>query len=209
MGKEIVKIDYKGTNDRSYKATSEKAPMDVVVLTNGGSASASEIFAGSIQQTGSGKVIGELTYGKGTVQTISPLTNGGAIKMTIAEYKLAGDYKVNGIGIKPDIEVASAARLTAESLDNLAPLSAKAGNSSLNIYAAQQRLSILGYEIVADGLFGNATKEVIKAFQADQKIEQTGALNKLTMETLEKALTLSGVSGFDPQLEAAIQFFNK
>lgn len=209
MGKDIVKIDYKGATDRTYKATSAKAPLDVVVLINGGSASASEIFAGSIQKTGNGTVIGEDSFGKGTVQSLMPLTNGGAIKLTIAEYKLAGDYKVHGVGIKPDIEVKAPVRVTEEILKSLAPLNISAGNISLNIYAAQQRLSLLGYEITADGLFGNATKEVIKAFQADQKIEQTGALNKLTMETLEKALSLSGVSGFDPQLEAAIQFFNK
>ncbi len=207
MGKEIVKIDYKGTNDRSYKATSEKAPMDVVVLTNGGSASASEIFAGSIQQTGSGKVIGELTYGKGTVQTISPLTNGGAIKMTIAEYKLAGDYKVNGIGIKPDIEVASAARLTAESLENLAPLSSSAGNSSLNIYAAQQRLELLGYKVTANGTLDAATKAIIKAFQVNQGLSQTSTLNSATILELEKVIKSTNLSTFDPQLARALEYF--
>jgi len=208
-GKDIVKIDYKGTNDRTYKATTAKAPLDVVVLINGGSASASEIFAGSIQKTGSGTVIGENSFGKGTVQSLMPLTNGGAIKLTIAEYKLAGDYKVHGVGIKPDIVVAAPIRVTEEILAGLAPLNPGAGNISLNVYAAQQRLNLVGYIVKADGLYGNATREIIKAFQADQKIEQTGSLNKLTMETIEKALSVSGVSGFDPQLEAALSFFNK
>ena len=207
MGKEIVKIDYKGTNDRIYRATSEKAPLDVVVLTNGGSASASEIFAGSIQQTGSGKVIGETTYGKGTVQTISPLTNGGAIKMTIAEYKLTGDYKVNGVGIKPDIEVASRQQITGEILNNLAPMTASAGNASLNIYAAQQRLSLLGYKVTANGTFDAATKAVIKAFQSNQGITQSGTLNSATILELEKVIKTSRLNSFDPQLNRALEYF--
>jgi len=207
MGKEIVKIDYKGTNDRVYRATATKAALDVVVLTNGGSASASEIFAGSIQQTGSGKVIGENSYGKGTVQNLSPLANGGALKMTIAEYKLAGDYKVNGIGIKPDIEVASPAFITDEILNTLAPMTVTAGNTSLNVYASQQRLALLGYKVTTNGILDAATKEIIKTFQLNQKLSQSGYLNKETMSELETVLKSSRQSTFDPQLDKAIEYF--
>ena len=111
----------------------------MAVLINGGSASASEIFAGSIQQTDSGVVIGVNSFGKGTVQNLMPLTNGGAIKMTIAEYKLAGGYIVDAVGIKPDIEVQPAVKLTAEALAALAPLRTTGGNTTLNVYATQQR----------------------------------------------------------------------
>lgn len=207
MGKEIVKIDYKGTNDRIYRATTEKAPLDVVVLTNGGSASASEIFAGSIQQTGSGKVIGELTYGKGTVQTISPLTNGGAIKMTIAEYKLAGDYKVNGVGVKPDIEVASQTRITDEILKSLAPMTVTAGNTSLNVYAAQQRLALLGYKVTANGILDAQTKAIIKTFQINQRLTQSSTLNNATLLELDKVIKSTSLSTYDPQLARALEYF--
>lgn len=206
-GKEIVKIDYKGTNDRTYRANRAKAPLDVVVLTNGGSASASEIFAGSIQQTGSGTIIGENSFGKGTVQTLMPLTNSGAIKLTIAEYKLAGDYVVNGVGIKPDIEVASPARLTDEVLSTLAPISSTKGNTTLNVYAAQQRLKLLGYSIEADGIIDAETREVITEFQLRMKLSNTGWLNEATIKALDAELKSTAVKTLDPQLERALEYF--
>ena len=205
-GKEIVKIDYKGTNDRTYRATTAKSPVDVVVLTNGGSASASEIFAGSIQQTGSGIVIGETTYGKGTVQNLMPLSNGGAVKLTIAEYLLAGGYKVDTVGIKPDIEVASPARLTDAIMANLAPMDPSRGMITLNIYAAQQRLNHLGYDIEADGSFGTQTKAVVADFQKRLGLTATGALYPATLTAIDAELKTSAGKVFDPQLERALVY---
>ena len=207
MGKEIVKIDYKGTNDRVYRATTEKSPADVVVLTNKGSASASEIFAGSIQKTGSGKVIGETSFGKGTVQSLLPLKNGGAVKVTIAEYKLTNDVKVNGVGIVPDIKVAAPAVITTEIASYLAPMDSNAGQSALNIYSAQQRLKLLGYEVTSDGKLGTQTTTAIKEFQGHYKIKQTSVLDKITMEALMKATALKSERVYDPQLAAAIDYF--
>lgn len=206
-GKEIVKIDYRGTNDRTYRASTAKSPVDVVVLTNGGSASASEIFAGSIQQTGNGIVIGENTYGKGTVQNLMPLTNGGAVKLTIAEYLLSGDYKVDTVGIKPDIEVAAPARLTDAIIASLAPMVPSKGMLTLNIYAAQQRLNLLGYKITADGLNGPETRAVVAEFQRRMGLSATGALNEATMKAIESELKTSAARKFDPQLERALEYF--
>lgn len=206
QGKEIVKIDYKGINDRTYRATTEKAPMDVAILVNGGSASASEIFAGSIQQTGSGVVIGTQSFGKGTVQTLMPLTNGGAVKLTIAEYKLAGGYTVHGVGIKPDIEVKAPMLVDATII---APLKSNLGHNSLNIYAAQQRLNLLGYEVSADGVYGNKTMEALKSFQKDYGITVTGRIDKATGDHLNKLVSTTVISTYDPQMEAAIAYFSK
>ncbi|MDW7661196.1 MAG: S41 family peptidase [Bacillota bacterium] len=201
-GKEIVSIDYKGTNDRTYRASREKAPVDVAVLINGGSASASEIFAGSIQQTGSGLIIGEDSYGKGTVQSILPLNNGGGLKVTIAEYKLAGDYKVDTVGIIPDINVES---LRNTDMTTLAPIYPDRGTTSLNVYAAQQRLAALGYDIEADGSFGPISMAVVKRFQADQGIAVTGTLDRNTIETLNSAVIKGSTGRDDVQLMKAIE----
>lgn len=208
-GKEIVIIDYKGTNDRTYRATREKAPVEVAVLINGGSASASEIFAGSIQQTGSGKVIGVNSFGKGTVQNLMPLTNGGAIKMTIAEYKLAGNYKVDTVGIKPDIEVAAAVSISAETIASLAPLKTTSGNTTLNVYAAQQRLNLLGYKLTADGSFGTETRNAVLSFQKRMAITASGKLDAVTVTALNQAL-LNPTTGtpVDVQLKAAIDYLS-
>lgn len=78
----------------------------LVILVNKGSASASEIMAGFLQDAGYAKVIGVGTFGKGIVQTIFPLFNGAVLKMTTHQYFVGpNEKKVNGVGITPDIEV--------------------------------------------------------------------------------------------------------
>ena len=83
----------------------EAVKYPCVVLVNGGSASASEIVAGAIQDTGAGTLIGTKTFGKGSVQTIMRLDGGAAIKLTIAKYYTPGGRSINGVGIEPDVKV--------------------------------------------------------------------------------------------------------
>jgi len=77
----------------------------LVVLVNGGSASASEIVAGALKDHKRARLVGERTYGKGSVQTVIPLTNGRAIKITTSRYFTPSGSIINGTGIKPDILV--------------------------------------------------------------------------------------------------------
>lgn len=95
--------------DGTEKLSAEKhgwiISIPVVVLVNEFSASATEIFAANLKYYKKAVIIGTKTFGKGTVQDILPLGNAGAVKLTIAEYITAGDYKVEGHGVEPDIEV--------------------------------------------------------------------------------------------------------
>ena len=79
--------------------------IPVAVLVNGNSASASEIFAGAVQDYELGAIIGTQTFGKGIVQTIQPLTDGSAIKYTIAKYFTPKGQDIHGVGVTPDITV--------------------------------------------------------------------------------------------------------
>jgi carboxyl-terminal processing protease len=90
--------ELKGTN-------SEQIDVPMAVLVNGNSASASEIFAGAVQDYGVGKIIGTQTYGKGIVQTIKSLTDGSAIKFTIAKYYTPKGQDIHGHGVTPDMVV--------------------------------------------------------------------------------------------------------
>lgn len=77
----------------------------IVVLINGGSASASEIVAGALQDHGRAILLGTQTFGKGSVQTIAPLAGNGAVRMTTARYYTPSGRSIQALGISPDIEV--------------------------------------------------------------------------------------------------------
>ncbi|GGY56019.1 S41 family peptidase [Pseudoduganella albidiflava] len=83
--------------------------IPLAVLVNGSSASAAELVAGALQDHGRGKVIGARTYGKGSIQTVLPLTDESAIKLTIARYYTPNGREVQAQGIVPDVQVAPAA----------------------------------------------------------------------------------------------------
>ena len=77
----------------------------LIVLINNGSASASEIVAGSLQDHKRAILLGETTYGKGSVQSIIPLKNKGAIRLTISKYYLPSGKSISEVGVEPDIKI--------------------------------------------------------------------------------------------------------
>jgi len=80
----------------------------IIVLINGGSASASEIFAGALKDHKRAIILGENTYGKGSVQSIIPLKNGGGMRLTISKYYLPSGKSISDVGVIPDIFVEEA-----------------------------------------------------------------------------------------------------
>ena len=84
----------------------ERVP--VAVLVNGGSASGAEIVAGAIQDHARGRIVGERTYGKSSVQSVLPLAGGNALKLTTSRYLMASGESISGHGIEPDVLVVDA-----------------------------------------------------------------------------------------------------
>lgn len=98
--------DKNGKDLGSYSATGEHSlDIPMVVLVNGNSASASEIFAGAMKDTGKAKLVGTTTFGKGIVQSVIPLSDGTAIKLTVAKYFTPNGSDIHEIGIEPDYKV--------------------------------------------------------------------------------------------------------
>ena len=80
--------------------------IPLIVLVNEGSASASEIVAGAIQDLGRGKLVGTTSYGKGSVQSYAPLVNNeGAVRVTIARWLTPNGRQIHGVGLTPDYVV--------------------------------------------------------------------------------------------------------
>jgi carboxyl-terminal processing protease len=105
-GKVIVSTRDKAGNEKQYPSKGGVAiGMPLVVLTNEGTASASEIVSGAVRDYKLGTVIGMKTFGKGVVQTMLPYKDGTALKVTISKYFTPSGENINKIGVKPDIEV--------------------------------------------------------------------------------------------------------
>jgi len=102
----VIEIDKEGAK-KEYKT--DKTPIlkdyPTIILANGGSASAAEIVIGALRDYKRAEIIGEKTFGKGSVQALEPLSSGAALKVTIAKWLTPLGLEINGRGIDPDIEI--------------------------------------------------------------------------------------------------------
>ena len=105
-GEILLETADKNNNKETRRGkTSPTISIPIVIITNEGSASASEILAGALKDNGKAKIVGEKTYGKGVIQELIYLSNGGALKVTSAEYYTPKGNKINKIGIEPNYKV--------------------------------------------------------------------------------------------------------
>ncbi len=116
----VVREDRKNAGERVYNVRGGGKALDqeLVVLVNGGTASASEIVAGALQDYGRARLIGEKTFGKGSVQLIYELSNDSRLHVTVAKWFTPNGNVIDGTGLTPDIEVAMTEEDRAEGRDS-------------------------------------------------------------------------------------------
>lgn len=114
--------------------------VPLVVLVNGGSASASEIVAGALKDHGRAALVGTKTYGKGSVQTVMPIGEGSAIKLTTSLYITPSGAVINGVGIEPDLAVKMASPKR---------IYRGAGGSALEDDQLRHALELMGHTLTA------------------------------------------------------------
>lgn len=101
----LLTVDSKENKEVTKAEQEPVINMDMVVLVNGYSASASEILVGALKDNQKATIVGKKTYGKGVIQNVFSLTDGSVLKLTTAEYFTPNEVKINKIGIEPDVEV--------------------------------------------------------------------------------------------------------
>ena len=107
IGESVIVYTQDKAGNKEYMKSDGKMKLDLpmVTLINEGSASASEIFAGSLQDTKSATIVGTTSFGKGIVQRMSEVGDGTGYKITVSEYFTPNGRNIHGKGIVPDVEV--------------------------------------------------------------------------------------------------------
>jgi carboxyl-terminal processing protease len=204
--KPYVQIEERdGDKQRFYSDLTKKKPYPIAVLIDKGSASASEILAGAMKEAGGYKLVGETSFGKGTVQQAIPMGDGSNIKLTLYKWLTPDGHWIHKKGIKPDVEVKQPDYFHVSPLHIEKTLAFDMNNEQIK--NAQQMLKGLGFDPGrTDGYFSKKTEAAVKAFQKANKLPQTGKMDKNTAEVLQaKVMDAIRNKDHDVQLKTAMK----
>ena len=198
-----------GKGKRNLQRLEKDKPYPVAVLIDKGSASASEILAGALQEAEEYTLIGEKTFGKGTVQQAVPMGDGSNIKLTLFKWLTPDGNWIHKKGIQPDIAVKQSDLFYVHPLQLKEPLEKDMNNEQVK--NAQQILTALGYEPGrTDGYFSPDTETTVKAFQQENGLKVDGRIDGQTASALEQeVLKELKKEKNDLQLQTALKFIAK
>lgn len=205
-GKLIVTEDYGDENKNTeYYSEGDFKRLGVVVLANEYSASASEIVTGAIKENNVGKIVGNTTFGKGTVQTSRPVSSYGAMWLTVAQYNLPKGDNIHDIGIEPDYKVENTA--VPVDLSGLKPITKQRvmsyGDTGEDVAALKEYLNAIGFEFLnMDDKYDDELVAAITSLQTAAKLYPYGVAD---FTTQDKVLELASKAERtdDKQLEKA------
>lgn len=203
-GKLVLKVEDRNGKIKEYPSQNEGNPnLPLVVLIDKGSASASEILAAAVKESAGVKLIGEKSFGKGTVQTASDFKDGSNLKFTTAKWLTPNGNWIHKKGINPDVAVSlpEFATLTIINPDKELKLT----TSSTEVQTAQKMLKAIGYNPGrTDGFFDEKTKTAVTAFQKANKLPANGVLKgDSTMKLME--LLRDKIKNSDTQMQEAVK----
>ncbi|MGG1552386.1 S41 family peptidase [Paenibacillus ferrarius] len=210
-GTPIVQVENRDGKREPTPSTGKGKNYPVTVLINKGSASASEILAGAFQEAVGSKIVGETSYGKGTVQVTfeKEMGDGSNIKMTVYKWLTPNGNWIHKKGITPDIAVDQPAYFKAAPLAKKDIL--KPDMTSDDVKNLQLMLTGLGFNTErTDGYFNEKTATAVKAFQRTNELPMTGEVDADTAAKIEKAI-LAQIRDpkNDVQLKAAVTQLQK
>jgi carboxyl-terminal processing protease len=185
--KPLVQIEKRnGAKERFYSTLTKKKDYPVIVLVDKGSASASEILAGSMQEAEGYKLVGETTFGKGTVQQAVPMGDGSNIKLTLFKWLTPDGNWIHKKGIKPDVLVKQPEIFQTHPIQIEKPLEPDMNNEQVK--NAQLILKGLGFVPGrTDGYFNSDTAKAVKGFQQQYGLKANGKIDGGTAAKLEEA----------------------
>ncbi len=211
-GQPIVQIENReGEKVRYMSNLDEQKPYPIVGITDRASASASEILSAALIEGGDYDVVGEQTFGKGTVQQTIKLGDGSEIKLSLFRWLTSAGNDINGEGVMPTVEVKQPDYFyTAPiSIGDEGPL--RIDMLSEQIKNAQVMLKGLGYEPGrADGYFDEQTEQAVIAFQRAKDLEPKGEINEDTASLIQQQIVEHArKKENDLQLQTAIELVIK
>jgi len=186
-GKTIVQVESRDGRRQATESEGAGRAYPIAVLTNEGSASASEILAGALQQSAGAVLVGEKTFGKGTVQVSFNKTigDGSIVKMTIAKWLTPNGTWVHGKGVEPDVKIAPPAVYKAARLSRTETL--RKDQLGDDVRSLQLMLTAIGYKTDrSDGYFSEKTESAVKQYQQTAGIPVTGVVDTATADALER-----------------------
>jgi carboxyl-terminal processing protease len=207
-GKVLFKVEDRDGNIKEIMSEQKENPdIPLVVLIDKGSASASEILAGAVSESANVPLVGEKSFGKGTVQRAQDFSDGSNMKYTTEKWLTPEGNWIHEKGIVPDYEVALPEYANISFVDPEQEL--KLSVASTQVKAAQQMLKALGFDPGReDGYFDEATQKAVIEFQQQNNIETTGILKGestiLLMENLRKL-----INDNDPQVQKAVELLQQ
>lgn len=181
----------------------------ITVLVDGGTASAAELLAGSLKETGTATLVGEKTYGKGQGQFHLDLINGDKLVITTLELELPKTGVYEGVGLTPDLLIDNT--LVTVKASSLTPLDTENtlyfGQTSDAVYAMTERLALLGLIDEARATFDGDTLDAVSSFLASYEMESALYASPEMLKALDGAMrTLDGQSYvLDNQLQTALE----